>query len=133
MGTLTEVGASLRDKKRPRVFFDMKIGANHAGRIVCELRSDVTPRTAENFKQLCIHTKGFGFRGSKFHRIIPDFMLQGGDFTQGNVTGGKSIYGHKFDDENFELKHEDQVYYQWRIPDRIQTEVSFFLPQWLHL
>merc|ERR1711879_1049726 len=98
--------AQRNSKKNPKVFLDMKIGANFAGRIVCELRVDVTPRTAENFRQLCIHTKGFGFRGSKFHRIIPDFMLQGGDFTQGNGTGGKSIYGHKFDDENFELKHE---------------------------
>lgn len=98
--------AAAMPEARPRVFFDIKIGANFAGRIVLELRNDVCPRTSENFRALCVHTKGFGYRNSKFHRIIPDFMLQGGDFTAGNGTGGKSIYGHKFDDENFELKHD---------------------------
>jgi len=95
-----------RQGKRPRVFFDVKIGAHFAGRITIELRNDLCPRTAENFRQLCVHTKGFGYKNSKFHRIIPDFMLQGGNFTHGNGTGGKSIYGHKFDDENFILKHD---------------------------
>ncbi|KAI9137502.1 putative peptidyl-prolyl cis-trans isomerase E [Paraphysoderma sedebokerense] len=91
--------------KNPRVFFDILIGGVPAGRIVMELRMDVVPKTAENFRQLCTHGRGFGFKKSIFHRIIPGFMCQGGDFTKFNGTGGKSIYGEKFEDENFTLKH----------------------------
>jgi len=96
----------MRDESNPVVYFDIEIDEDPRGRLVMELFRHVVPRTAQNFLSLCLNERGFGYRLSYFHRIIPGFMAQGGDFEKSNGTGGYSIYGEKFNDEGFPYTHD---------------------------
>ncbi|GMM30465.1 peptidylprolyl isomerase [Martiniozyma asiatica (nom. inval.)] len=96
---------STTSRNLSKVYFDIAIGGEKQPRVTFELFDKVVPKTAENFRALCTGEKGFGFKDSIFHRVIPQFMCQGGDITHFNGFGGKSIYGDRFEDENFQIKH----------------------------
>ena len=104
------LSAQLRHPHNPVVFFDIKIGSTDIGRVLMELYFDLVPRTAENFRQFCTGEAKrdgvpLGFKNTNFHRVIKDFMIQGGDFEHGDGTGGYSIYGGQFADEGFTIQH----------------------------
>jgi len=102
---LRRFATSASTAAKRNVFFDIAIDSKPAGRVIFKLYDETVPKTAQNFRELATGQHGFGYQGSSFHRVIPNFMLQGGDFTRHNGTGGKSIFGETFPDENFKFKH----------------------------
>ena len=110
----------------PIVFFDMTADGAALGRIEMTIRADVVPKTAENFRALCTGEKGFGYKGCGFHRVISQFMCQGGDFTRGNGTGGKSIYGENLPTKTSPSNTKAQVLCQWQMLDQTQTDHNSF-------
>lgn len=114
------------EQANPIVFFDVTLGGQPLGRIVMELFKDTAPRTADNFLKFCTgetkaNGKPQGYKGAPFHRVIPDFMIQGGDFIHGKGTGCTSIYGPKFDDENFTLRHDQEGRLSMAVSAEIHT------------
>uniref|UniRef100_A0A3Q4B560 Peptidyl-prolyl cis-trans isomerase n=1 Tax=Mola mola TaxID=94237 RepID=A0A3Q4B560_MOLML len=111
---VTQTLITMGVKVRPQCYFDVELNREPVGRIVFQLFSDICPKTCKNFLSLCTGEKGTGkitgkklcYKGSTFHRVVKNFMIQGGDFTEGNGRGGESIYGGYFEDENFTLKHD---------------------------